>query len=163
TIPIDTNIWEDAVSKLQDGYMPNISHQLLLDGDYFTATQDTRRAIIEFAIACESAKDQTYKRLWEAKNFGQKYKKSKLLGGSNNLPDHLSTYFLRIFKHSYQLHHPENFQIISDLWNARGNVAHGGKPIFVHKIKRQKVFVDQRVCTVFSQAALHCINWLFSL
>lgn len=160
TLPINNKLWKNAILKLQEGYKPLLSYELYMDGLYFMAINDIRRAIIDFTIACEYAKDQTSKRLWEKKNGNKKYKRGKILSG-NSLPVHLSQDFFKNFNYSYKVDRPKEFENIEELWKVRGNVAHGGELRFIRNGKT--VFADHTQCRIFSDATLDCIEWLFSL
>lgn len=158
--PLTESSWLTVLTEVAHEVQVPLHQELYLDGRYFTAAHDYRRAVVDFAIACEHAKEQTFERLYiEASSGRAEYRRSRILTG-HNLPRHLSG-SLRRFGQSYEDEHPEQFRALEDLWHARGNVAHGRAPSF--RRGGAVYHVDEGECKRFAAAVDHCIRWLGEL
>lgn len=62
---------------------------------------------------------------------------------------------------SYRRIYPSFFDTIAELWDARGNIAHGREPVF--RRADRGVVVDDAIFTGFASVVSHCIQWLDSL
>lgn len=160
-IPLDNKIWGEVMSDLEEGKINPLYFTLLLDARFFLATADLRRAILDATIACEQARDVHFERLWQI-NKPSAYRTGKALTG-NNLPTHLSKNLLNVTnnKHSYEAEYPDNYEIIKDLWNTRGEIAHGRR---LQYYKQNILHTVNEVKTKeFIKCAEHCISWLENL
>jgi hypothetical protein len=63
--------------------------------------------------------------------------------------------------HSFEIEHPNDFAVIEDLWDARGNIAHG-RP---NQYRRDGVLndVNEDKITEFIKSTSRCIKWLESI
>lgn len=159
---VDSNTWLETLKELEGGTVAPLYDLLVLDARYFAVTSNIRRSVLDAAVACEQARDVHYERLWNQKTGGLQYKSSRIIKG-NNLPNHLSEDILKFTNnaHSYAKEHPTEFAIIENLWDCRGNVAHG-RPAQYNQAGNTYV-VDASKATKFAEAAGHCVRWLESL
>lgn len=157
---VNSRLWREAVDGVSKGAELPVYHELLLDGSYFAAVRDYRRAVIDLAISCEQAKEETFRRLWESRAGAATYRRGRILSGYD-LPEHIDVHLRDKFGRSLKDEHPGVFVTIAELWDARGNVAHGSGIIFRRNGTEVKVGEEQ--CKQFSSAAERCIDWLDSL
>lgn len=155
---VDRDVWNSAISSVEEGDRPPAYKLQLLDARYSAATGDVRGSVLESAIACEDAIRLTYERLWpeEAPSFSA----GRVMEGSGP-PDYLSEDLQGYVRRSYEDEHPDSYEIIEDLWDARGNIAHGREPVFRRNGEIHQV--DEEVADSFEQATERCIRWLEEL
>ncbi len=161
-IPIDEAIWEESINDLEQEKVSPLYALLNLDARYFAAISDFRRAVLDAVIACEQARDIHFERLWFLKAGDVPFKINRVLSGVN-LPVHLSADLLKMTNntHSFEIEHPNDFAVIEDLWDARGNIAHG-RP---NQYRRDGVLndVNEDKITEFIKSTSRCIKWLESI
>ena len=123
---VDEIIWENVIDCLEKGLTVPLYKLLILDARHFSATKNYRRAILDAVISCEQARDIHFERIYKLKSIGSKFRLGKVLTG-NNLPTHLSEDLVKLTngKYSYEKDFPKEFELIKNLWNVRGNIAHG--------------------------------------
>ena len=63
--------------------------------------------------------------------------------------------------HSYEKEYPAEFVTIKNLWDSRGNVAHGKQAQYFEAGKSHDV--DGRKAVEFCKTVEHCVRWLESL
>ncbi len=157
---INHDLWESAIRDLECGVEPPLYEELLLDGRYFASISNWRRSVFETASACEQAKEIAFKRFWFKKYPNKKYRRGKILSGYD-LPEHLDDRAMQFFNRSYRREYPDGFRTIEDLWNARGDVAHGGEAEY-HR-SGQIIKINREKAVKFVNIALHCVRWLEGL
>ncbi len=156
---ITSETWREAIALWAAGITPPETALIVLDAYYFATTGEIRRAVIDAATACEQAKDEVFQRTWCARSR-KPFKRGRLLTGYD-LPYHLSRDMNRLLGRSYKLEHPNEFATIENLWDARGNIAHGGE--LTYKSNGTDVPVTAILATHFANAVRHCVGWLASL
>ena len=158
-LPIEAALWEVSLRDLEQGVTPPFHRELLLDGRYFGSVGEYRRAVVDLAMACEQAKDIAFERLWTASAPGVPFHRGRLMSGYDLL-EHLDR-DLRRFGRSFRVEHPDKFDALSELWDARGNCVHQGEAVF--RRNGELVAVDENVFKGFGSVATHCVQWLESL
>ena len=156
--PVVSAIWAKAVRDTEAGVDPPIADQLLLDADYYLASYDLRRCILDAATACEVQRDQTFRKIWDSK-LTSKYRKGRLIG--NDITAHLSHQLAKHCGRSLAIEQPALFENLKELWLARGNVAHGRSPSFVRNGVREEITDETAKLKIMS--AHRCIMWMRSL
>lgn len=159
---VDDAMWQLTIDELERGVIAPLYDLLVLDARYFAITLNIRRSVLDAAVACEQARDVHFERLWNSKTGGLAYKRGRVISG-NNLLDHLSKDLLKLTNnsHSYEKEHPAEFAIIKNLWDSRGNVAHGRPAQYIEAGISHSV--DGRKAVEFAKTAEHCVRWLESL
>lgn len=158
---IDEALWQKSLTDLENGVTAPLYDLLVLDAQFWGVNNEDRRAVLDAAIACEQARDTHLERLWNAKATGIPYKASRVITG-NNLPNHLSSDMERFIARSYEKEHPSEFAIVKELWDARGNIAHGRPNQYVGT-DGKLTLIDIEKVKEFIKTAEHCLRWLESL
>jgi len=158
---VDDAMWQLTINEVERGAIAPLYDLLVLDARYFAITSNIRRSVLDAAVACEQARDVHFERLWNTKTSSS-YKRGRVING-NNLPDHLSRDLFKLTNdtHSYEKEYPAEFATIKNLWDSRGNVAHG-KPAQYIEARKSHV-IDGSKAVEFSKTAEHCARWLESL
>ena len=159
---VDNELWQSTLTELERGLVAPFYELLTLDARYFAITSNIPLSVLNAALACEQARDVHFERLWHLKARGLHYKPGRIIRG-NHLPVHLSSDLLRLTgnMHSYKKESPAEFAIIENLWDARGNVAHGRS---VQYIEDGSLYVvDERKAMEFVKTVEHCLRWLENL
>lgn len=156
---VDRSLWERALAEVEAGTTIRVYNELVLDARYYASVGDFRRAVIDLAMGCEQAKDQAFERLWTAANPGATFRRGRVMSGSD-FTKHIDR-DLGKFGCSYRRIYPLFFDTIAELWDARGNIAHGREPVF--RRAGREVVVDDAIFTGFASVVSHCIHWLDSL
>ena len=155
--PIDLNMLNEIVNDLTSDNQPPISEILMLDAKHHFASRDYRRFVIDAATACEYVKDDAFIKLWSAR-YSTVFDRDTVLG-KWHLANHLDVKLKKHFGISYKDAHPLHWEQVNNLWDARGNVSHGGlcaygsPPIVIDRDKAKDMLIS----------ALHCAEWLSSL
>lgn len=159
---VDDAMWQLTINEVEMGAIAPLYDLLMLDARYFAITSDIRRSVLDAAVACEQARDVHFERLWCTKTGGSPYKRGRVISG-NNLPDHLSRDLLKLTNNtrSYEKEYPPEFATIKNLWDSRGNVAHGKPAQYIEAGKSH--VIDGSKAVEFSKTAEHCARWLESL
>ena len=126
-----------------------------MDAEYFASTGDFRRMVLDAAIACEIEKDKSFECLWRCNRTGQ-YRRGKAQSGYE-LPRLLDADLERLAGKSLRVDEPEVFERIQNLWNARGNVAHGEPAQFRTTSGIEAVSSHSRQLL---DGAASCVQWL---
>lgn len=155
--PIDFNIWSEVVDDLISDNLPPIAEILMLDAKHHFSSRDFHRFVIDAATACEYVKDDAFRKLWSVRHSIE-FDRDKVLG-KWNLANHLDVKLKNNFGISYKEEHPLHWEKINNLWDARGNVSHGGLCAY----GLPPVMVDRDKAKDILSSALHCIEWLKSL
>lgn len=152
---IDGSMWNAVVGDLGNGTQVPICSLLLLDSWYFCSLADFRRAVLDAATSCEQAKNDAFRRVEHSSG-----RKAKLSG--YDLEKHIDEPLHNLCGRSYRAEHPAKWRTIELLWDARGNVGHGGKAEYR---RRQPAPVEVNFTTAPSliEAAEHCVSWLQTL
>lgn len=157
--PLDKSKWNEVLSRCENGIDPDISDYLLLDASYFFAKNDMRRFVMDAATTCEIEKDNAFERLWKRyKNTN--FRKGKAMSGWD-LGRHLDSDLENLCGRSLKKECPEIFMLIENLWDARGNVAHGEGAKF--KRDGSAVEISNKNGKVIMSAARECVEWLRNL
>lgn len=156
--PIDFNIWSKVVNDLISDNQPPIAEILMLDAKHHFASRDFRRFVIDAATACEYVKDDTFKKLWTARHSTE-FDRNDVLG-KWHLANHLDVKLKKHFSISYKEAHPLHWEQVNNLWDARGNVSHGGMCAYGAP---PPIMIDRDKAKEMLSSALHCIEWLKSL
>lgn len=154
-IPITDSVWQVVAEGLNQSLEVPIHELLLNDGQFFAATNDVRRSILDSATACEYVKDMTAERLWRVANPGQRYRRNKVLQG-HELPQHIAR-LERLSGRSLEGEFPGSIAGIVRLWVARNNVAHGQPP------RVSGVPVNGKEASELNWVSRTCIDWMRSL
>jgi hypothetical protein len=122
TIPIDQTIWEKAWSGTVDDQLDWLDYAL--DAEHYVASNEISKSIIQMGLALESLKY----RLWQQlADFG--LCTSSALKDAFNNTSKPQRYFSEALKeltgHSVQEKDVETYCLISEIWIARGIIAHG--------------------------------------
>ena len=155
--PVTLDIIDQVLTDFISDYQPPISEVLMLDAKQHFASREYRRFVLDAATACEYIKDETFRRLWTSK-YSTEFNRDKVLGRWD-LTNHLDVKLKNNFGISYKEQHLRHWQRIKDLWDARGNVSHGGLCAY----GSPQTVVDRDRAKEMLQAVLHCIPWLKSL
>lgn len=157
--PINASMWQKAISLSEKGVVPPLSDQLLLDAEYFAASGDFRRFVLDAAAACEIAKDEAVERLW-AKHKTAPFRRGKALTGYD-LGKHLDAQMRDICGRSLRDDNPIVFRKIQLLWDARGNVAHGEDAFY--RDDSAVIKVSDEIAYELLVAAELCVQWINAL
>lgn len=157
-IGISAGTWRTSIEAIAEGGTVPLHKLQLLDARYWAAAGDVKRSILDSCIACEDAVRLTFERLWPPE--AGPFKAGRVMRGSG-LPDYVSSDLHRVARRSLSDELPEDFNAIEDLWNVRGNAAHGSDAIY-HR-DGAVVVVDERRADELERAAEHCVAWLESL
>jgi hypothetical protein len=122
--PLDADMWPSIRSQLLRGRTIPLSRDLLFDGIYFNAVGDLRRAVLETAIGCEIALDETLNEM--VQQGMEAGVASRILGGNDFLKHLRRTGDVR--GRSFENEHKVAYEAIRVMWIARGHVAHGEPP-----------------------------------
>jgi hypothetical protein len=157
--PITQEMWQAVLGFWRSSSSPPEADLILLDAYYFVATAEIRRAVVDAATACEVAKDEFFERRWREQS-SEPFRRGRMLRGYD-LPDHIDVQMQRWIRRSYRVDHPQHFVSIQNLWDARGNVAHGGPLTYRTNKTQTEVTRDEaiRLC----DAVRHCVGWLQGL
>ena len=158
-LPVSRQIWEDAVLASEAGEEPPVVDQLMMDAEYFRATTDYRRMVLDAAAACEITKDDAFEQL-RLRNNVTAYKRGKVQR-TYDLPRNLDPDLLAIAGKSLKTVLPEIFLAVENLWDARGNVAHGESAYY--RSNGGKVTLDATNSVVLLAAIRTCVRWLKAL
>lgn len=158
-LPVNGDLWLAVIKDMVNKTEVPAFHYMILDAYYYAYTDDIKSAIINAATACEQAKDLTFERLWKLKG-NDNFKRGKVLR-NYDLPDHISQDLEAFGGYSYSKSFPDEFNQIEDLWNARGNIAHGGPNMFWRD--RKQIYIDRQLGIQLVKASDHCIKWLQSI
>lgn len=156
-LPVNGDLWSSVIKDMVNKTEVPAFHYMILDAYYYAYTGDIKGAIINAATACEQAKDLTFERLWKKLKGNDSFKRGKVLSGYD-LPDHISHDLEAFGSYSYSKLFPDEFNQIEDLWNARGNIAHGGPNMFWRD--RKKNYIDRQLGIQLVKASDRCIKWL---
>ncbi len=153
---IDEAIWDDAIDDVRNQRDRPLYESLYLDGRYFAAQSAYRRAIIDYATACENAIEVHCERIWRQRWPTAAYKRSYLFP-SYDLIRNLRNVEERL-RISFQDAHDGHSQWLERLWLARGRVAHGKKTAYpsggaLHMVTDEDMKEFESVADVF-------IEWL---
>lgn len=154
---VNFTIWRQAIDDFNCGVEVPEQEVLLMDAVYLSAKRDFRRCVIDAATAVEQAKDTTFQRLWVACKT-EPFNRDKVLGRWD-ISNHLDVKLKHNFGRSYKEDFPAAWEIIHKLWDARGNIGHGGKNVYGDP----PVAVDDKFVLSFLKTAEHCIRWLEKL
>ena len=158
--PVDAGIWSQALSDIERGIDIPAPALLLLDAQFHRAVGDYRRFVLDASTAAEVSKDEAYERLWPVFGDGSRFKRGKMLHGYD-LDLHVDEDLKRYAGRSYREEYPQYFRAVEDLWDARGNVAHGKIPFF--RRDGATIPVDADHASRLSAAAAHLVDWLDQL
>lgn len=158
--PITNGLWLRSIENIQNAQLPLSYEILLLDARYTLAIGDLRMTIINAATACEQAIDYHFERIWNAVKKGEKYRKGKICKGYD-ISKHVSSDISALIERAFSSDHPRDYEFITHLWDARGNVAHGKAAEFrrngnVHS-------VNQGSAQTMLRAAHQLVSWLTTL
>lgn len=151
--------WEAAIRLVESGVEPDVVDLLMLDAQYFSASSDWRRMVLDAATACEIAKDEACERLWNRIN-SIPYKRGRHLQGWN-ITMHLDSGIKAIGGRSLKDEEPEVYANICRLWDSRGNVAHGEEAYF--REAGRKVSIGGETAKVIIASTIKCVRWLRAL
>lgn len=157
-IPLNSTLWTESIEASAYDFSVPDYESLFLDAAHYLAIGDLHLAVLNLMAACEQAKNRTYTRLWSERYPNIPYNRDDVQGNWD-VRKHLDSKLKRYFGASYKDSYPEEWPLICDLWDARGNVAHGAActygdpPIKVDIIKTRDFFFATR----------RCIDWLLSL
>jgi hypothetical protein len=157
--PITHDMWQTVLELWRAGSTPPETALILLDAYYYAATGEIRRSVIDAATACEQAKDDLFERKWRERKSAR-FKRGRVLTGYD-LPHHVSKDIQKMTGRSYAIDHPQQFAAIESLWDASGNIAHGGA--LTYRSGETSVEVTREEATRFGDAARHCVAWLEAL
>jgi hypothetical protein len=155
-VAITNSIWKESINDTASSNFPSTADTSLLDSYWYFAKEDFRRLVIEAASACEIEKDIAIERAWK-KARAEPYRRGKALNGYD-LPVHISQSLKELSGRSYAEEFRDKFGNIEDLWDARGNVAHGKPASFRRDGKTRNI--DAETASAFLGAAQHCVRWL---
>lgn len=125
---LDAKMWGKALDAISSNLEPPLYKELLLDSTYHLASKDYRRVVLDCAGACEMVKDALFERIWHTLHKGT-FRKSRVFKGYD-LPVHVDRDLKALCDLSFALADPSSYQEIENLWDARGNVAHGQRPYY---------------------------------
>lgn len=157
--PINGQIWSEAINMLSRGDLARASRLLLLDSYYHAAAKDYRTAVLSLAQALEQETERSFACLWPRSN-SHVFKRRRVMRGSG-LPDYLTSDLQRLCGKSLVHDLPGVFEVVEDIWLARGNIAHGHPAEYYRN--RKRYVVDNETIKDFAKAADDCINWLLNL
>ncbi len=159
---IDEHLWLQVINDIRNGIQVPAEEMLLLDAKFYMNSGDVRRAVLDAAGACEIAKDEAFERLWPKYGTGKQYRRGRVTQAKGyDLDRHISSGMKEYAGRSYADEQPTMFKAIEDLWNARGNIAHGHENVFYRNGKRY--VVNQEVALKFAIAVEDCVHWLQAL
>ena len=121
--------WIQAINKLRNQKQIPLFISLWFDSINLMASRDLYDAMLTLAIAAESAKETFFKTIYPS---GMSYKRGRILEGWE-LPYHLDESLKKVKGVSYRELHQDKWDDINDLWDFRGKLAHGEKPIIFKK------------------------------
>lgn len=157
--PLTGKMWQDAIARMSDDYEPPEEDVLLLDAYYHLATGDLRRCVIDAATASEQAKDRAFESIWRRRSK-EVYKRGRLITGYE-IPQHVSADMQRAVGRSFEIDHPDSFEWLEHLWDARGSIAHGGRLHF--RSSGAEIRVNGANARSMVRAAEVCLAWLAQL
>lgn len=99
------------------------------DALHFFSTGEARRSVLEVALACELARDETLERI--AASDSSKKRQAKKLLKVADFRIQISSEMKKLIGRSFEAEHPPQFADIDQLWLTRHKVAHG-KPLVIH-------------------------------
>ena len=161
--PITSKMWADAVRTA--GRLENIllrqDLQLWLDARLDILAGDYRRATIDMASAGEIAAEEAAKSIWMAENQTKKFKRARVFTGSD-LTDHIAIDLKKFCGYSFEEEHPDVFEVIGQMWQARGKAAHGGRAEY--RLSGGLVVpVDEKTSESMHTSTAQCLEWLQTL
>jgi hypothetical protein len=124
-LPVDQNLFDLSFKMAIEDTPPHLSYELALDGMYEHAQGRLRRAILDFAIACEVARDDFFKAVWRNKFPQRKFGRGAAYQGSHDLSKHLNNTMYELVGSSLRLEKPSVWEALKVLWLLRNEVAHG--------------------------------------
>lgn len=158
---IDRELWAESIDGVQAGEDVPVHESLLLEAYNYCSIPDIKQAVLAGAAAVDYAKEATFERLWCARNSKATWNDERRMDllRNYNLPKHLDNAFSRHFGVSYRKLHTDEWDLIAELWEVRGNVAHGRPPTY----GMSKTLLEGRRCRKLLAAADHCIKWFDTL
>ncbi len=127
-MPITNMMWKTAFKNISTDFFPPSHELLLLDAQHSLAINDYRTFIVRAATACEQAIDFHFERIWKI-HKSEKYRKGKICTGYE-IDRHISEDLENFISKSFKISDPTSFALIANLWDARGNVAHGKAAVY---------------------------------
>jgi hypothetical protein len=157
---VNNEIWIESIDSLLHEKEPIFHQMLFLDAIFYHYTNDIKLTLFHLAITCEQALDYYTFKKWEDLKKDKIYKKTRVFKGDNFI-SHIDKQSLKFFKHSYRIDHPSSFDLISLLWRARNNIAHGGH---LNVVMNGKVIcIDKDLSKRIIKAVQDYLYWLGSL
>ncbi|MFO1052210.1 MAG: hypothetical protein U1F36_08355 [Planctomycetota bacterium] len=152
-------LWLDALDALATNRPVEPWRTLLLDAQFDLSAGDAGHAVLHAALACEIVKEATFERVW-SRTKTTRYKRGKVIP-DYELPQHIDENLLKLTGRSYKAESPINHEGVTDLWSARGEVAHGKSPTIVRDGRRVPL-AETRLRELL-RAAEHCCGWLTAI
>lgn len=120
--PCRVSDWTSVVDSALKSPSSNSVEQLLLDAYFHEAMDEIAFAVLNLTMSLEQSVEAAFRNSWPPS--AGPYKRKRLLQG-DGLLDHLSNDLKRRFQVSIRDALPKDFRIVQELWEARGNAAHG--------------------------------------
>lgn len=153
---ITARMWSEALNLAIRGQKPSLHWELYLDACYFQAAGDYRRMVLDAATACEHAKELVFEYAWRHEHSAS-YKRGRVLQGYA-LDCHIDKDLNKLIGRSYKTEQPDNYAVIEDLWDARGNVGHGNDAFY--RSDGAIVAVGRDNSNRITAGTLACLKWL---
>lgn len=150
------NVWNALRSVLVLGERPRLAEELLLDAQYNLAIGDSRRAVLDAALSCDTCKEYVFDKHVTGKE-GKPVKRGRYLKGTD-LADHLDHGAQTSFGRSLRQEKPAVFDHVETLWKLRHEAAHG----FGRLLQGSREVDDKQIQTWLASAG-ECLDWLLSL
>jgi hypothetical protein len=155
---IDRYNWQIIMKSVKSEEEKPYYELLFLDAHYFFSSGDLRNSILSFSFCLENLLELVFKKIW-IKNEEKKFKKGRVMSG-NNILNHLTVDFERLGEERYDKVDPDNYNLINELWNYRGEIAHG--KVDIKSFSNKNLNVSSEEVKEILGAVKKCKNWLLN-
>lgn len=127
---VTDEMWKNAFVLAVSGQEVPVYSNLFFDSINAAASRDYGRAIMNVAMALESCRDQNFSRMHPSTNVEGRGPQLEVPFDHTDLLKHLSMDARETFGRDFSAEHPDEWQLLRDLYVARHHVAHGKMPVF---------------------------------
>lgn len=125
--PLDAATFKWVCEAIAGGQHPPPYRDIVYDAIYWYARRDYRRVVLDAAVACEMIRDALVEGVSRTMGVSARKVGKSLIG--DDVREHLDNGFPEGYNLSFSAANSEAYQAVSQLWIARGNIAHGRPPI----------------------------------
>lgn len=126
---VTTAMWKSAFDRAAEGEL-SVFYNLFFDGVNAAAADDYQRAVMNLAMAIEGARDYFFSKIHPVRVRSGREARLKPPFNDTDLLRHLTSDARKLFGRDMSTERPDDWLNIQNLYQARGEVAHGKSAVY---------------------------------